>query len=236
MKTALVLSGGGLFGAWQAGAWRGLAHRFTPDLVVGASVGSLNGYAIASGASPDELAQFWLQPETARFSNLSATIQGLMARFTPRIEFAVVLTDAMRLKPRIFHGPEITWRHLAASCAIPGVLRQYRIGGRWYTDGGLLNPLPVYAAAELGATRIIALNALPQVPSRLLRPFVKGFRYVAGHHPPLATAVKLVTIETGGALGSMSEALRWNRDNIERWMELGYQAAKNISIPDCFEA
>ena len=159
-----------------------------------------------------------------------------MARFTPRIEFAVVVTDAMRLEPRIFRGPEITWRHLAASCAIPGVLRQYRIGGRWYTDGGLLNPLPVYAAAELGATRIIALNALPQVPSRLLRPFVNGFRHVAGHHPPLAEAVKLVSIDTGGALGSMSEALRWNGDNIERWMDLGYQATKNISIPDCFEA
>src|ERR1700722_11856658 len=100
MKTALVLSGGGLFGAWQAGAWRGLAGRFTPDLVVGASVGSLNGYAIASGAPPAELAQFWLQPETAKFRNLPATIQNLMARFTPGIEFAVVLTDAMRLKPR----------------------------------------------------------------------------------------------------------------------------------------
>jgi NTE family protein len=236
MKTALVLSGGGLFGAWQAGAWRALSRSFSPDLVVGASVGSLNGYAIAGGASPDELAQFWLRPETAKFRDLPATIQGLKSRYSPRVEFAVVLTDAMRLKPKIFRGPEITWRHLAASCAIPGVLRQYRIGGRWYTDGGLLNPLPVYAAVELGATRIIALNALPQIPSRLLRPLVKGFRRVAGHHPPLPAGVKLVTLETDGPLGSMSEALRWRRDNVESWMELGYEAAKNISIPDCFEA
>ena len=62
MKTALVLSGGGMFGAWQAGAWRALAGRFAPDLIVGASVGSLNGYAIAGGATPDELAEFWLRP------------------------------------------------------------------------------------------------------------------------------------------------------------------------------
>ena len=236
MKTALVLSGGGLFGAWQAGAWRGLADRFAPDLVVGASVGSLNGYAIAGGASPEELAQFWLRPENARFRDLPATIQKLMTQHSPRVEFAVVLTDAMRLKPKIFRGQEITWRHLAASCAIPGVLRHYRIGGRWYTDGGLLNPLPVWAAAELGATRIIALNALPQIPSALLKPFVRGFRRVAGHHPPLAAGVRLVTLETDGPLGSMSEALRWRRDNIERWMELGFETARNISIPDCFEA
>jgi NTE family protein len=236
MKTALVLSGGGLFGAWQAGAWRALSRSFAPDLVVGASIGSLNGYAIAGGASADELALFWLQPENARFRDLPATIQNLMARFSPRVEFAAVLTDAMRLKPKIFRGAEITWRHLAASCAIPGVLRHYRIGGRWYTDGGLLNPLPVWAAEELGATRILALNALPQIPSVLLKPFVKGFRRVAGHHPPLSEGIKLVTIETDGALGSMSEALRWRGDNVERWMELGFEAAKNISIPDCFEA
>jgi len=236
MKTALVLSGGGLFGAWQAGAWRALSRSFAPDLVVGASIGSLNGYAIAGGASADELARFWLQPENARFRDLPATIQALMARYSPRVEFAVVLTDAMRLKPKIFRGAEITWRHLAASCAIPGVLRHYRIGGRWYTDGGLLNPLPVWAAEELGATRILALNALPQIPSVLLKPFVKGFRRVAGHHPPLSEGIKLVTIETDGALGSMSEALRWRGDNIARWMELGFEAAKNISIPDCFEA
>jgi predicted acylesterase/phospholipase RssA len=43
MKRALVLSGGGMFGAWQAGAWSVLARHFQPDLVVGASAGSLNG-------------------------------------------------------------------------------------------------------------------------------------------------------------------------------------------------
>jgi len=48
MKTALVLSGGGMFGAWQAGAWSALAPAFQPDVVVGASAGSLNGYAIAA--------------------------------------------------------------------------------------------------------------------------------------------------------------------------------------------
>jgi NTE family protein len=234
MKTALVLSGGGLFGAWQVGAWRSLSGRFAPDLVVGASIGSLNGYAIAGGALPDQLAEFWLRPENARLRDLPANIQHLMGRFSPQIEFAVVLTDPIRMKPRIFHGPDITWRHLAASCAIPGVLKHYRIGGRWYTDGGLLNPLPVWAAVEMGATRIVALNALPRIPSALLGPFVKGFRRVAGYHPPLGDEIEVVNLETDGALGSIQDALRWRRENIERWMELGYQAARNISIPDCF--
>jgi predicted acylesterase/phospholipase RssA len=65
-RVALVLSGGGMFGAWQVGAWRALAGRVRPDLVVGASVGSLNGYAIAGGACSDEHGEFWLVRELAR--------------------------------------------------------------------------------------------------------------------------------------------------------------------------
>src|ERR1039457_7283831 len=95
--TALVLSGGGMFGAWQAGAWRAIASRVKPDLIVGASVGSLNGYAIAGGASPEELSRFWLQPELARLGRLPETIQSLMKRYPLSGDFALVLTDMLRL-------------------------------------------------------------------------------------------------------------------------------------------
>jgi NTE family protein len=67
---ALVLSGGGLFGAWQAGAWSVLVNRVAPDLIVGASVGSLNGYVIASGGTPEELRSMWLEPSFAHFADL----------------------------------------------------------------------------------------------------------------------------------------------------------------------
>ena len=210
-----------------------------PDLIVGASVGSLNGYAIAGGATPQELAEFWLQRSSADFSKLPETISALMQRYTLQADYAVVLTDLLRLKPRIFSGAEITWRHLAASCAIPGILRPYKIDGRWYFDGGLLNPLPVWAAVQLGATHIVALHALPQVPSRLLRPFVKGFRRVAGHNPPLPPdiekSLELTVISTGQAIGSMRDTLRWKRENIERWLQMGHSAAQNISLSKCYK-
>lgn len=235
MKTALVLSGGGMFGAWQAGAWRALADRFRPDLVVGASVGSLNGYAIASGATPDQLAGFWMRPELAVLGDLPQTVRNLMHERPLASDYAVVLTDSLRLKPRVVRNSEATWRHLAASCAIPGVMRMYRIDARWYCDGGLLNPLPVYAAVDLGATHIVALHALPEIPSMWMKPFVKGFRRAAGHNPLLPPGVELTMIKTPRPLGSMHDALRWKQDNIERWMEQGYQAAKNISILNCIE-
>jgi len=235
-KTALVLSGGGMFGAWQAGAWRALAERvFMPDLIVGASAGSLNGYAIACGATPRELTEFWMQPELGSLRNLPRTTQSLMKFRSLQIEYACVVTDLLRLKPRIIQGADVTWQHLAASCAIPGIMPHYKIGGRWYTDGGLLNPLPVWAAVDLGATRIIAVNVLPEVPSLWLKPLVKGFRGVFGHHPAVPETIQLTLLKPPAVLGSLRDALRWNRDNAARWIDAGYAAAKNISILNCLE-
>lgn len=219
-----------MFGAWQAGAWSEISRSFAPDLIVGASVGSLNGYAIAGGATPEQLIDFWMRAETGALRSLPRTIQSLMERHPLHPDgagaFAVVLTDLLRLKPRIFPGSTVTWRHLAASCAIPGLLPQYRIGSRWYGDGGLLNPLPVWAAVELGATRVVALHVLPEIPSRVLSPFVKGFRRLAGHHPPLPGHVELTLLKPPRALGSLSDALRWRESNIESWIEQGRAAAK----------
>ncbi len=227
-----------MFGAWQAGAWSALAPFFQPDLVVGASVGSLNGYTIAAGWSPEELCEFWRHPNLALgFGHLPKTIEALIAVRPLQTEYAAVLVDPLRMKPRTFSGPEITWRHLAASCAVPGMLPPRRIGGRWYLDGGLLNPLPVWAAIELGATRIIALQALPEIPSALLKPFVRVFRAVFGHHPKLQSNVELITIEPSRLLGSLFDALYWKRENIDRWLQQGAAdvfAAKKHLQPQMF--
>jgi NTE family protein len=232
MKTrvALVLSGGGMFGAWQAGAWRALAPRVQPDLIVGASVGALNGYVIAGGASPEELIELWLRPDFATLERLPRSIKELMERYTPRTEYAAVSTDLLRLKPKIFLGEQITPRHLAASCAIPMVLPQCRIDGRWHSDGGLLNPLPVWAAVELGATHIVALHALPEIPSRWLEPFAKGFRRAFGHNPPLPPGVELTMYKPERTLGTLRSALYWDRDNVERWLDQGYADASRVTV------
>jgi len=217
-----------MFGAWQAGAWRSLSPRFKPDLVVGASVGSLNGYAIAAGWSAAELCHWWQRPGVASFQNLPQIVQGLMDARPLEIEYAVTIVDMLRMKPRTVIGPEIRAKHLLASCAVPLAAFPQRIDGRWYVDGGLLNPVPVWAAVELGATRIVALNALPNIPSVLLRPLVKGFRAVFGHHPPLPPGVELHTLTPGRPLGSLHDALYWKHENMVRWIEQGAADAKDF--------
>jgi len=212
-----------MFGAWQAGAWRALAPHVNPDLVVGASVGALNGWAIAGGAPPEELIEGWKNPRFGVFANLPATIRGLMERYPLRTDYSVVLTDSVRMKPVIFSNRAVTWQHLAASCAIPFVLPQYRIEGRWYSDGGLLNPLPVWAAIELGATDVIAIHPIWPAPSFALKPLVRGFVRVFGHRPPAPEGIRVATLGTP-PLGSIDDALHWKQDNVARWIEAGYAA------------
>lgn len=215
-----------MFGAWQAGAWAAAASRFQPDLIVGASVGSLNGYAIACGATPEKLREMWVDEEIANYDRLEINLRKMTADHRPSIDYAVVVTDLLRMKPRVYRGDSVTWRHLAASCAVPLVLPQVAIDGRYCSDGGLLNPLPVYAAVELGATEILGLHCLPEMPSRVLRPLQKIFRAVFGVNPPLPAGVRLIQIEPPQTLGSLSDAIHFKRSNVEAWLEQGYRDAQ----------
>jgi NTE family protein len=227
--TALVLSGGGMFGAWQAGVWRALSSRFQPDLVVGASVGSLNGWTIAANAPADELIDWWLRPGLA-IRNLREVTQSLVDRYQPKTRYGVVLTDVLRLKPQVFPGQEVTWRHLTASCALPGLVRAQKIGTRWYADGGLLDVLPVAAAVELGASRIIGIHALPQLPSRWLNLIAKAFSRVAGRRAPLPDHIELTVITPEATLGSVHDSLHWKRGKIERWIDQGYECGARLKL------
>jgi NTE family protein len=224
---ALVLSGGGLFGAWQVGAWAALAEHWRPDLIVGASIGSLNGYLIACGTSPERLRELWRRQRLASFRRFRENLRELTAH-PLQMDYAVVVTEALRLKPRIYRGPDVTWRHLAASCAVPLVFLPVRLDGRFCADGGLLNPLPVWAAVELGASEILAMNALPEIPSWWLKPSVKTFRALFGVRRSLPSRVRCTTIQPSRRLGSLRDALNWRRENIDHWLDLGYEDGRRL--------
>jgi NTE family protein len=243
MQTALVLSAGGLFGAWQVGAWKTLAPRFRPDLVVGASIGSLNGWAIAGGCAPEELARYWLdfgssarlRPRLPRSPLggwldgrlMEQTVRALHAAFRPLVRYALVVTDLMRLRPHIFQGEEVTAEHLLASCAVPLLFDQRHIGGRIYSDGGLLNVLPEWAAVELGGRRLLALNALPEMPSAVIRAGGRALRRIApgsraAAPPPDLEVLRIVPSQP---LGPARDMMIWDRERVRRWIQLGERDA-----------
>lgn len=236
--TALVLSGGGLFGAYQAGAWRSLEKRLRPDIVIGASVGSLNGWLIAAGCSPQALIDRWLDPGASEmvgrpFDNrgLERVARALVEQATPAVGYGVVVVEIPRLRSCLVCAPNVTWRHLAASCAVPGQFVPVRIGKKWFVDGGLLKVLPLWAAPRMGATRIIAVNVLlPGIHSALLRYGGRVIRAIAGERLPDSAEIPTILVGPEQPLGSLRDAVRWNHDNVKRWIEMGEEAGDRIAL------
>jgi NTE family protein len=244
MSSALVLSAGGMFGAYQAGAWNVLSQRFQPDMVVGTSAGALNGWVIAGGCSPADLAATWRDPATAgimrlRFpmfpwkgcidpAGLARFVQECYARFQPRIPYSATVVEVPRLRLVRVPQDRITPAHLMASCAVPFGYPPVRIDGKLYVDGGLLDILPVWAAAEMGATRVIAVNALPLMPSRPLRGVVRMVRWLA-EKPAATPSLEVVVIRPSAPLGSIRDALTWSPDRVRQWIQQGEDDAAKVA-------
>lgn len=223
VSTALVLSAGGMFAAWEAGVWKTLAGSFRPDLIVGASSGAWNGWAIAGGASPDDLVREWHDTSIAatwlfRSELLHRKAQELWTRYQPRVPFGLTVVQVPHFHARLVCSPHVTARHLAATCAIPGAFPAVSIDDQYFVDGGLLGSLPLWAAEEMGATRAIAVNCLTGVPYRMARAVLRP-------RGP-SSRLDVVLIEPSEQLGSLRDTVCWSHSNIERWIELGERDAK----------
>ena len=228
MATALVLSAGGLYATWEVGVWKALRTRFKPNIVVGASAGAWNGWAIAGGSTPEQLEQEWLDPLTGKIMQFGMHRYGclrpevlhqkareLFRRFKPQTPFALTMVEVPRLRVRLVRGPEVCWEHLAATAAIPAAFPPVRIDGKLYVDGGLMGALPLWAAEEMGARRAIALNVLTTLPFRALRAVTR----------PRAPShlLEVTLLEPSIRLGPLSHAVSWSADRIRRWIDLGEQ-------------
>jgi NTE family protein len=233
VATALVLSAGGLFAAWEAGVWKALARQIRPDMVVGASAGAWNAWAIAGGATADELAGEWRDPRLAGMMRLGPRGAGLLRsgplhararemceRFRPRIPFGCVLVEVPSLRLRLVREGGVAWRHLAATCSIPFAFPPVKIEGRWYVDGGLRSSLPVWAAEEMGATCAIAVNCLTSPVLRAVRAVMRP--------PRPSPKLEVLLIEPSVSLGPLRDAVVWSPRNIERWIGQGERDANRV--------
>jgi NTE family protein len=242
-KTALVLSAGGYFGAYQIGVWKVLARELQIDLVAGASVGALNGWLIAARCPVANLEQRWLDPATAshltfhpkpgvrngffQSAPLLHNVEELHREYTPVIPFGLVAVELPRLHQRLFRTPQVTPRHLLATCSIPFILPSVKIDGRRYTDGGLLEKLPLWAAVQMGADEIIAIDSLPPVTPWWVHAGTAAVRLVRPRRgvPP---GVRVTVIAPSEPMGTARDAVIWKRENIERWLAMGERDAARV--------
>ena len=181
--TAFVLGGGGNLGAVQVGMLRALlGHGVTPDLIVGCSVGALNGAAIAGDptiAGAERLVDIWRNlrdgdvfPSTGLTSVVTLLRRGRhalgsntglrrliddVATFRnfedAAVPFQVVATSLTSGAERWFHSGPIL-EPILASAALPAVFPPVEIDGELHVDGAVVDNVPIRRAVELGAERI----------------------------------------------------------------------------------
>ncbi len=194
--VGFVLGGGGSLGAVQVGMLRALTElEVFPDLVVGTSVGSLNGAVVALDAkgAANTLSRIWpritrgmvfpggplaqirtLQHEhTHLFPNTGVqkvinTYLRTGATFADlTLPFAAVATDVATAAPHVLSKGELL-QALLASTAIPGIFATVTVDGRQLYDGGVVANVPVTQALAMGAQSLVVLDAV--FPGRIPSP------------------------------------------------------------------
>ena len=172
--VALVLGGGGAKGFAHIGVIKVLeSHGIRPQIVVGTSAGSFVGGLYASGLSPFALQQLALGLEESDVRDLTLSRQGFLlgqklqdyinvqVKQQPiqsfPLRFAAVATEADTGRKVVFSRGN-AGQAIRASCSIPNVFVPVTIAGKEYVDGGLVSPIPVETARDLGADVVIAVD------------------------------------------------------------------------------
>jgi NTE family protein len=196
-KRALVLSGGGGRGAYHVGVYKYLEEQnLGPDIVVGTSIGAVNGAMIASGLTAADLEREWRQLTTDQIHRVrlnpleylerpslldttpwAATLERQIdfhkVRTSP-IVFRAISTDIQRGQARVFRNAEITVQHILASCSIPVVYPWTKIDDAVFWDGAVMANTPLRPAIDEGAEEIYVVLLSPvgaremPAPPRLL--------------------------------------------------------------------
>jgi NTE family protein len=185
-EVAFVLGGGGVLGAHEVGMLRALAESsIDPDLILGTSVGAINGALFAAEPSVEgvgRLSRLWRESNVSelsagallrRVTTLARTgthLQSLdqlrtrLAAVLPverveelQVRFQCVAASIERAAEHWFAEGDLA-DVVLASCAVPGILPPVRIGEEHFIDGGIVNSIPVARAVALGAKTIYVLQ------------------------------------------------------------------------------
>ncbi|MBP0599775.1 patatin-like phospholipase family protein [Herbaspirillum sp. LeCh32-8] len=182
VRIGLALGGGAARGFAHIGVIKALESQgIDADIVAGTSAGSLVGAMYAAGNDGFALQKLALAMDEATISDWSvpffAKVAGVLKgegvqnyvnktlnnlpieKF--KIPFGAVATDLKTGQPILFQrgNPGIAVR---ASSAVPGVFQSVKIGDHYYVDGGLVAPVPVRFARQMGADFVIAVNISAQ--------------------------------------------------------------------------
>ncbi len=175
-RIGLVLGGGAARGFAHVGVIQVLEEAgIRPDLVVGTSAGSLVAALYASGKSGAQLQKVAMSMEEAAFTDWMLPLFGRgmlrgdgLARYVDKqvdgrlieampLRLGIVATDLNSGQGVLFQRGD-TGTAVRASSAVPAIFEPVRIAGHDYVDGGLVAPVPVNYARQMGAELVIAVD------------------------------------------------------------------------------
>jgi NTE family protein len=188
VTTAFVLGGGGVLGAVEVGMLRALFEAgVSPELVLGTSVGALNGALVARDPTitvVDRLTELWggvAESGGAGFADkaLPAVKRAVLSgthvysgnAMRQRLEeelgditfedlacrFQVCAASIERAAEHWFDSGRVV-DAVVASAAVPGLLPPAKVGDEHFLDGGIVNSIPLARAVQLGADRVFVLQ------------------------------------------------------------------------------
>ena len=162
-----------------------LERDIGPDLIVGTSIGAMNGAAVAVApelTTIDRLEDIWttldksevfsgtilsgaanlVRTRTSLQSNQS--LRRLIQKLLPAetfddlaVPFECVAASIERAAEHWFSEGSLV-DAILASCAVPGILPPVKLNGEHFIDGGIVNSIPIGRAVDLGATEIYVLH------------------------------------------------------------------------------
>ncbi|RTL41355.1 MAG: patatin-like phospholipase family protein [Burkholderiales bacterium] len=173
-RVGLALGGGAARGFAHIGVIQVLEENgIKVDLVAGTSAGSLVASLYASGKSGKEMQALADTMDEGAITDWSFPLRGLirgeaLARYIRdktggraieqmALPLGIVATDLSDGSSILFRSGD-TGTAVRASSAVPAVFQPVRIGQREYVDGGLVSPVPVRFAKEMGAQLVIAVD------------------------------------------------------------------------------
>jgi NTE family protein len=174
IRIGIALGGGAAKGFAHIGVIKMLeANGFQPDVVSGTSAGSVVGALYASGMDAFAMQKHAVALDEARIRDVTLFNGGLIRgqklqdyvnemlanRPIERLKkpFAAVSTQLETGERTVFVRGN-AGQAVRASCSIPGVFEPVKIGDFYYVDGGVVSPVPVDAARQLGADFVIAVD------------------------------------------------------------------------------
>jgi NTE family protein len=175
-KLGLALGGGAARGFAHVGVIEVLEEAgIKPDLVVGTSAGSLVAALYASGRNGQQLQAAAMAMDEAAFADWTLPIfsRGVLrgealARYVNtqvnhrliegmQLPLGIVATDLNTGLGVLFRRGD-TGTAVRASSAVPAVFLPVKIGSQEYVDGGLVSPVPVRYARQMGAEVVVAVD------------------------------------------------------------------------------